>query len=138
MVNIELAALADYAAVTADGKLIVAGVFDSLIVAGLPASHPMMYLALRISGDAAETGRHELEVRLVDPDGKPVIPSLKGGIELPPTPADGTAASAQFVMGMANVAFAAQGPHAFDILIDERYELSVSVVVRLAPPPLAE
>jgi len=134
-VNIELAALADYAAVTADGKLIVAGVFDSLIVPALPASHPMMYLALRISGDASETGRHELEIRLVDPDGKAVIPSLQGGLELPPTPEGGTPISAQFVMGMANVAFGAQGPHAFDILIDERYELSLSVVVKLASPP---
>jgi hypothetical protein len=132
-VNIELAALADYAAVTADGKLVVAGVFDALLVPALPVSHPMMYLALRISGDASETGRHELEIRLVDPDGKPVIPSLRGGLELPTVATGGAKVSAQLVMGMGNVSFGSQGPHAFDILIDERYELSVSVDVRLAP-----
>ena len=136
--NIELAALADYAALTADGKLVVAGVFDALLVPALPASHPMMYLALRISGDASEAGRHEPQIRLVCPRGKPVIPSLRGGLDLPTVGAGEAKASAQLVMGMGNVSFGSQGPHAFDILIDERYELSVSVDVRLAPASAGE
>ncbi|MEI6451684.1 MAG: hypothetical protein WCP98_17300, partial [Actinomycetes bacterium] len=97
--NIELAVLADYAAVTHDNKLVIAGIFDSLNVPGLPWSLPMMSLALRISGDAADVGRHELELRLVDPDGGAIIPSLKGEFVLPPVPADGAPSSAQLVMG---------------------------------------
>jgi len=50
-VNIELAVLADYAAVTHDNKLVIAGIFDSLNVPGLTWSLTMMSLALRISGE---------------------------------------------------------------------------------------
>jgi hypothetical protein len=129
-VNIELAVLADYAAIMHDNKLVIAGIFDSLNVAAVPASIPMMYLALRVSGDASDQGAHELELRLVDPDGRALIPSLRGGIELPQPPADGAPSWAQLVMGMANVVFSSLGPHAFDILIDGRYEMSVTVFVR--------
>ena len=130
--NIALAVLADYAAVTHDNKLVIAGIFDSLNVPGLPWSLPMMSLALRMSGDASDVGRHEIELRLVDPDGGAIIPSLKSEFVLPPVPADGAPSSAQMVMGMANVVFSAHGPHAFDILVDGRYELSVTVYVRPA------
>jgi len=39
-VNVELAVLVDYATTTADGKLIIAGVFDVISVASFPAWHP--------------------------------------------------------------------------------------------------
>ena len=133
--NIELAVLADYAAVTHDNKLVIAGIFDSLNVPALPWIHPTMSLALRISGDAADEGRHDLELRLVDPDGAAVIPSLKGELELPPVLPDGAPSAAQFVMGMVNVTFGSFGPHAFDILIDGRYESSATVYARHVPIP---
>ncbi len=129
--NIELALLADYAGLMADGKLMIAGVFDTLSVPSLPATPPIIYLALRIAGDGGELGRHQLELRFVDPDGQPVVPVLHGEFDLEDPQSEGGTARVQFVMGMAGVAFNKLGPHALDVLLDGRYEMSVPVDVQL-------
>ena len=133
--NIELAPLADYAGVMADGKLMVAGVFDTLSVPVLPATPPIIYLALRIAGDGGEVGKHQLELRFVDPDGTPIVPVLHGEFDLEDLQSEGGTARVQFVMGMAGVAFSKLGPHALDILLDGRYEMSVPVDVQQVAPP---
>lgn len=133
-VNVELAVLADYATTTADGKLIIAGVFDMINVASFPARHPVMCLALRIHGDAADLGTHALELRLVDPDARGVVPAVTSQFEVPDPGEQATTANSQFVINMANIAFEKPGPYSFDILIDERYELSVSFEVRQSAP----
>ncbi|MCX6363020.1 MAG: hypothetical protein NTW58_02395 [Actinobacteria bacterium] len=132
--NVELAVLADYATTTADGKLIIAGVFDMISVASFPAQHPAMYLALRIHGDGADIGAHALELRLVDPDARGVVPAVTSRFEVPDPGELSAIANSQFVINMANIAFEKPGPYAFDILIDERYELSVSFEVRQLAP----
>ena len=132
--NVELAVLADYATTTADGKLIIAGVFDMISVATFPAQHPAMYLAIRIRGDAADVGTHALELRLVDPDARGVVPAVTSQFEVSAPGEQTTIANSQFVINMANIAFEKPGPYSFDILIDERYELSVSFEVRQPAP----
>jgi hypothetical protein len=129
-VYIELAVLADYAAVMADGKLMVAGVFDTLTVSELPVAPPIIYLALRVAGDAAEFGPHDLELRVIDPDGTPVIPSVGGRFSLTPHEDAATIARTQFVMQMVGMAFKKEGPHALDVLLDGRYEQSIPLDVK--------
>ena len=80
-----VAALADYANVTADGKLNVFGVFDTIFVPKdkFPAVHLLAVVALRLmfeyeDGDA----HHILAVTLVNQDGREFARS-EGAIDIP-------------------------------------------------------
>ncbi len=67
--EIEHAILADYAALTADGKLMVAGIFNIIFVEGFPAIHTQLSLAFRLHSATGENPSHSIMIRLVDPDG---------------------------------------------------------------------
>ena len=68
--QVKLAVLADYANVTAEGKLNILGIFDRINLVQVPAVHPQMHLVLRLEARAAERDRvHRVEIRLHDPQG---------------------------------------------------------------------
>jgi hypothetical protein len=73
-VQVKLAVLADYANVTAEGKLNILGIFDRINLTQVPAVHPQMHLVLRLEAHAAERERaHKVEIRLHDPDGATIF-----------------------------------------------------------------
>jgi hypothetical protein len=129
------ALLADYAAQTSDGKLIVAGIFDVLFpLGGLPFRHAHMALALRIHIHPGEALKHGIRIKLVDPDGRDVLPEIGGEFVVPEVdPVAG--ATAQFVLDMDNVEFKTAGRHSFDVFVDGRYEESVPLAIAAGPPP---
>lgn len=130
--QVTLAVLADYAATTEQGKLVIAGVFETINAPVLPATHPMMALAVRIVASPGEESDHKLTLRLVDPDGNEVIPALNGDIsfgEIHPT----EGGRAQIILNMPGVRFTKAGPHRMDILIDGRLEHSIDLCVRQVP-----
>ena len=72
--QVKLAVLADYANVTAEGKLNILGIFDRINVGQLPAVHPQMHLVLRLEAHASERDRsHKVEIRLHDPEGTTIF-----------------------------------------------------------------
>lgn len=127
--RVDLAVLADYATTTADGKLIIVGVFDTISVKQFPAVHPSMSLALRVCTGPEDAGEHTLTVRLVDPDGHEIAPTLEAGFTVDFPPESDDQGALQLVMGLGNVEFKSEGPYAVDILVDGRYEDSVSLRV---------
>lgn len=132
--NIELALLADYAAVTKEGKLIAAGIFDRISPPQLPWHHPTMSVALRVHFHPGEEGGHKISIRLVDPDGTQIV-SLDGGATVAAMhPVEGS--TAQLVFTLNNVPFKVFGRHSFDVFLDGRYEQAIplSVVERPAQP----
>ena len=134
IVQITLAVLADYAATTDQGKLVIAGVFETINAAQLPATHPMMALAVRIAAEPGEAREHKLTMRLVDPDGTEVFPALNGNVAFGEIhPPEG--ARAQIILNMPGVRFAKAGSHRMDILIDGRLEHSIDLYVRHTPKP---
>jgi hypothetical protein len=123
--RVDLAVLADYATTTQDQKLVIVGVFDTILLTELPAAHRSLHLALRVCFGPADSGPHTLVVRLVDPDGHEIIPALKAGFSAD-FPDDSDAEGAlQMVLEIDNVPFTAAGPHAVDILLDDRYEETI-------------
>ncbi len=132
--RVDLAVLSDYATMTADQKLVIVGVFDTILVHALPAAHPSLHLALRVCIGPEDTGAHSLLVRLVDPDGREVIPALKADFDAD-IPMDGDQGALQMVLEIGPVPFAAEGPHAVDILIDDRYEDAVPLRIKLTSHP---
>ena len=120
--RVDLAVLADYATTTQDQKLVIVGVFDTILLTELPAAHRSLHLALRVCFGPADSGPHTLVVRLVDPDGHEIIPALKAGFSAD-FPDDSDAEGAlQMVLEIGNVPFTVAGPYAVDILLDDRYE----------------
>jgi hypothetical protein len=72
--QVKLAVLADYANVSAEGKLNILGIFDRINLTQVPAVHPQMHLVLRLEAHAAERDRaHKVEIRLHDPEGDTIF-----------------------------------------------------------------
>jgi hypothetical protein len=126
--EIEHAILADYAALMGDGKLMVAGIFNIILVEGLPAVQTQLSLAFRLHSATGEDPSHSIMIRLVDPDGVSLIQDISGPIPEPTDDPSGGGYS-QLVVNLRLVPFEREGPHSFDILIDGRYEHSIPLTV---------
>ena len=129
--NVELALLADYAAVTGEGKLVAAGIFDILAPPTLPWQHPTMFIALRIHFHPGEDGPHKIKLRLVNPDGVEIVSLDADAIVGAGDPLEGS--SIQVVLSLNNIPFGVLGRHAFDLFLDGRYEHTVPLRVAEAP-----
>jgi len=131
--RVDLAVLADYATTTQDQKLVIVGVFDTILVPDLPAAHGSLHLAPRVCCGPADSGPHTLVVRLVDPDGHEVIPAVQAGFSADVPEDSDTEGTLQMVLEIGNVPFTAVGPHAVDILVDGRHEETVPFRIARLP-----
>jgi hypothetical protein len=128
--EIEFAVIADYAANTDAGKLVVAGIFDSIFAPQLPVHHPTMAVAMRIRAHPGEEGGHDVRVRIVDPDGREVVPAMDAHVVFESMdPVEG--GTAQMVMQIMGTPFSMTGRHSVDVLIDGRFEKSIPLIVRV-------
>lgn len=132
--EVRLAVLADYAAVTDEGKLVIAGVFDTISTEGLPSAHSRVALALRVHLLPEESGEHKLSVRYVDPDGNKIL-EFGGPIPEPPMVDAENGADAQFVLNFEPLPIQAIGGHSFEIFLDDEYADAVALnVVKVNAP----
>ena len=136
--QVKLAVLADYANVTAEGKLNILGIFDRINVSGLPAVHPQMQFVMRLEAHPAEKDRvHSIEVRLHDPDGETVF-ELKGEM-VPRGGAPGQTIAANQIITINNLSLSKTGEHSFVVFVDNDLKTEVPLLVvevpKLAPPP---
>lgn len=63
-----------------DGKLCLLGSFDCLNAPKFPAQHSTCVVVSKIRMEHDDSGDHVLEVHIIDPDGKDVIPPAKVAI----------------------------------------------------------
>jgi hypothetical protein len=132
--QVKLALLADYANITAEGKLNILGIFDRISVPGLPAAHPQMHLILRLDAHAAEKGRtHSLEIRLHDPDGQTLIEFT--GEVVPQGGAPGEAVSTNQIITINNLGLPIGGEYMFVVFVDRDLKAEVPLVVEHRPIP---
>src|SRR5688572_5991656 len=112
--EVTLALLADCANVTAEGKLNILGVFDSILADSFPTVHAQMNLIFRLEANPAEVGsRKELAIHLMSEDGQKVV-SLAAQMEFtanaPGKPPGGPIVADQ-IIGMQNVRFERAGTY---------------------------
>lgn len=130
--QVTLAVLADYANVTADGKLNILGIFDRMSVTGIPAVHPQMHLILRLEAHPAERQRkHRVEIRLHDPDGATVF-EVKG--EVVPDGAPGRTTATNQILTLNNLQLAKAGGYNFVVFVNDDLKTEVPLDVEVHRP----
>ena len=128
--RVKLALLADYANVTADGKLNILGVFDRINVTALPAVHPQMHLVMRFEAHARERDRvHNVEIRLHDPDGKTVF-EVKGDVVSHGT---GRATASNQILTLNNLHLTKSGDYTFAVFVNDDLKSELPLGVEVAP-----
>lgn len=132
--QVKLALLADYANITAEGKLNILGVFDRIQVAGVPASHPQMQFILRLEAHSVERDRvHTLEIRLHDPDGQ--VAFELGGEVLPTGGGPGETLASNQIITINNLPLDQTGEYVFVVFVDNDLKAEVPLFVQVAPDP---
>jgi len=125
---LEVFSLCD-AATTETGKLNILGAFDSLWAAKIPVVHPQCAIALRIRFDNIEKGEHKIVVNLVDLDGKNIIPSATGAMNIN-IPEGQRSASANLILNIQMLKIEKAGEYSINLAIDGRTTASLPLFVR--------
>jgi hypothetical protein len=129
--NVDFAFVCDYADVT--GKINAFGIgFDTIYSPTIPCKHNLFFLVMQIRASSLEIGEKEVEVNLIDDDGKSVIPPLKGKINLVKPPS-GTETISRLALQFQNVEFPRYGTYSLHTLV-EGHEM-VRVPIKISQPP---
>jgi hypothetical protein len=114
--QLDFAFLCD-AASDAAGKIYALGIgIDRLQVQRLPARHGRLAFVSRVSFDVADAGDRSFSVRLIDADGRDVIPPVQGEMHIAisgPGPA-----KANLIIDLVNPEFQSHGPHEVTLALD--------------------
>ncbi len=133
--DVTLAALADSANISQEGKLNILGEFNQIHAPSVPALHSSMALVLRLEAGPVEYGQEKrVEIRLVDADGNSV---LDVGTATVPVPNAGPGKRARIVtvLNIQNTVLESYGDYVFVVLVngDEK----ATVPLELVPPEMA-
>jgi hypothetical protein len=124
----------DYAEVT--GKINALGIgFDTIYAPSVPRKHPHFFLVIQLRANVVEAGEKTLEVRLIDEDGKDIIPTVRGKFTIP-KPAVGTESIGRIALELQNVEFPRYCSYSLHAVI-EGQEM-VRVPLKVSPPPQAK
>lgn len=136
--TIQVAVLCD-AAADYSGKLNILGTFDTIYSPQFPAVHPHCAIALRMSFEKAEEGRHQVKLNFVNEDGQSIMPPIDMPLDVT-VPGDATFISRNFVVNIQGLKIDQPGLYSVDLAIDGRHQASVPLAVKSAPkgPPAAE
>lgn len=128
--HLEIFTLCD-AATVAGGKLNILGAFDTIHARSLPGVHPQCALALRIRFSRLEEGDHNVNIHLVNEDGKPVMPNLNGTMKVQFSAHDNTAVT-NFIINIHQLKFEKFGEYSFDLALDGDHRASLPLFVKSA------
>lgn len=129
--KVDFAFICDYAETTAKINALGIG-FDTIYAPKTPYRHRLFFLVLQLRANVVEAGEKNLEVHLIDEDGKDIIPTLKGKFTIP-KPMSGTESVGRIAMQFNNVEFPRYGSYSLHAVI-EGHEI-VNVPLKVGPPP---
>ena len=133
--QVKVALLADYANVTAEGKLNILGIFDRINLMQVPVVHPQMHLILRLEAQPHERERpHPIEIRLHDPEGITIF-EVNGDIV--PHGDGPQASSTNQILTLNNLQLQKIGAYAFRIYIDNELKAELPLFVEFVSMPAA-
>lgn len=129
--NVEIFTLCD-AAADYQGRLSILGVFDTIFASQLPAIHPFCSVAIRMTFERIERGKHGLTLHIVNEDGVFVIPPFEGDFRVE-MPGNSRIASVNMVINLGQLKFNEYGEYAINLAIDGRQEATLSFWVKEPP-----
>ncbi len=128
--RVDLALLGDYALADKMDKLTVAGIFRAIAGTRFPFRRSVMYLALMLTAEAGEDEHHTIMVRMIDPDGRDLMPELRTDLDVHRQEPE-IETSLNIILELEGVTFQGPGTHCFDIFIDNRFMERVPLEVIL-------
>ena len=131
--NIEVIALCD-AATESQGKLNLLGAFDCIQAAKIPVTHPACAVVLRMRFTRIEEGDHPIRIDVVDEDGKSIVPTLNGNINVKFRNED-EASVANLIINLQGLVLSKYGGYSIDVAVNGRHEASLPFFVRLPQLP---
>jgi hypothetical protein len=129
--HVSFALFADAANLSQEGKLNILGVFDALQVAQFPAIHARATLVVRIKGNAADVGAHDVTMRWVSPAGVDLWQS-QGTLEFGTLPDDVAEADLPLI-AIIDLPADVAGEYAMEISIDRQAAARVPLMIRALP-----
>ena len=127
----DFAFICDYAEVTRKINALGIG-FDIIYTPKIPCKHPEFFLVIQLRANVVETGEKNLEVRLIDEDGKDIIPTLRVKFTIQ-KPAEGTESIGRIAVRLQNIEFPRYGSYSLHAVV-EGQEM-VRVPLKVSPPP---
>ena len=125
---LQFSVLCDDVGRTGDGKLIVHGVFESIVAATLPATHRSCYVCNRW---AAGAGSFRERIRIMTPDGDRSI--LDGPVT--EFRLESRAACHTVICRLGGLSFEREGVYMVQVLLDDAVVCEYSLAVRQQEPP---
>lgn len=130
--NVEVFALCD-AAADYHGKLNILGTFDTIWSQQMPAVHPLCAVALRLRFSKIEEGDHKVKINIIDEDGKPVVKSVEGNVNVQFRDAGRTSLAVNMILHLQGLKVMKYGEYAIDLAVDGRHEASLPLYVHQTP-----
>ncbi len=128
--QVEVFAICD-AATSDSGKLNILGAFDTIWVRQFPAVYPHCAVAVKMRFEAIEKGDHAMVTRLIDEDGKNVLPPATGSFTMN-MPENQRSASTDVVLNIQGLNLSKPGEYALELAVDGRSEISLPLFIRQA------
>lgn len=129
--NVDFAFICDYAEVT--GKINAMGIgFDTIYAPKVPVKHPSLFMVIQLRANVVEAGEKNLEIHLIDEDGKDVVPTLRGKFNIP-KPTGATESIGRIAMRFQNVEFQKYGLYSLHAVI-EGLEIA-RIPLKVSQPP---
>lgn len=126
--QIEVFSLCD-AATSGGGKLNMLGAFDTIWAKKMPVVHPQCTVALRIRFHSSEGTKHEVSVKLIDADGKHVVPPTSGTINIKYLEGQ-RSNSANLILNIQGLKLEKYGEYSIDLAIAGQSRASLPLFVK--------
>ncbi|GAA4338211.1 DUF6941 family protein [Flaviaesturariibacter amylovorans] len=125
--EIEIFTICDHAQDTG-GKLFIIGTFDMLNAPSFPMVYPAFTIAGRMRFSRKETGEHSFRIRALDPQGKELIQSIEGQINIGEPPAFADYTSTNFVINLQQVKLEHPGTYTFELYLDDEWKTGLKLM----------
>ena len=129
--QVDFAFICDYAEIST--KIHALGIgFDTIYAPAVPCKHPHFSLVVQFRANVVEAGEKNLEVRLIDEDGKDILPPIRGKFTVP-RPLVGTESAGRIAIAFTNVEFPRHGVYSLHAVVEGQD--MVRIPLRVSPPP---
>ncbi len=132
--NVDFAFICDYA--EARDKINALGIgFDTIYASALPARHARFYVVAQLRFSTTEIGVKELNIELIDADGKDVIKPVVGQMQVNAPPPGTFESTARFTMAFDGIELKNYGDYLIRIRLEGK-EI-VNIPLKVIEPPKA-